>query len=93
MTPCNAKSKAAINAATRKRWLVPSCNGNTRQTRSAKPVIVKRIAGHPASTQNQNQSLSGWRVREAVSDASRKIAKISSKFPRPMPHQGEARMS
>ena len=54
--------------------------------------MVSTTAGQPASTQSQNQSLSGWIVRALVSETSRKTANTSSKFPSPMPHQGDALM-
>ena len=43
--------------------------------------------------QKQSQSLSGCEAGRSLREASRKIAKIDSKFPKPIPHQGELRMS
>ncbi len=51
------------------------------------------IAGQPSSAAAQNQSLSGWSARPCPNEALRKIAKTGSKFPSPIPHQGEERIS
>src|ERR1700716_17825 len=64
----------------------------TLRMRKAAPTRTKRTAGQPSSLHNQSQSLSGWIARLSLKDALRNMAKTDSKFPRPIPHQGEARM-
>ncbi len=54
---------------------------------------MKITAGQPASDASQSQSLSGWRARYCEAETACSIAKTDSKFPSPIPHQGELAIS